>query len=138
VGTIQPTKNKADLAILLPDHSDVSCYRHDISFSSTMNPSGINITEVVEQTKAHLQNDADATPELKASIELILMVVVLLAQRLGLFSQNSSIPPSKDGNRKKLSSKPSDKKAGGQIGPKDLPLVLVDEPDEVQNFLRDA
>jgi transposase len=57
-----------------------------------MNLSGINITEVVERTKAQLQNDADASPALKASIELILLVVVLLAQRLGLNSQNSSIP----------------------------------------------
>jgi len=73
----------------LPDHSDVSCYRYDTPFSSIMNLSGINITEVVEQTKAQLQNDADASPALKASIELILMVVVLLAQRLGLNSQNS-------------------------------------------------
>jgi len=102
----------------LPDHSEVSCYRHDTSFSSTINLSGINITEVVERTKAQLQNDADVSPALKASIALILLVVVLLAQSLGLNSQNSSIPPSKDSNRKKSSSKPSDKKAVGQRGHK--------------------
>jgi transposase len=70
-----------------------------------------------------LQNDADASPALKASIELILLVVVLLAQRLGLNSQNSSIPPSKDSNRKK---------SGGQIGHKGVTLAPVDEPDEVK------
>ena len=57
-----------DLGILLPDHSDVSCYRYDIPFTSTMNLSGINITEVVEQTKAQLLNDAYVSPTLKASI----------------------------------------------------------------------
>lgn len=97
-----------------------------------MNLSGINITEVVEKTKAQLQSDADASPALKASIELILMVVVLLAQRLGLNSQNSSIPPSKDSTRKKSSSKPNDKKAGGQMGHKGVTLTPIDEPDEVK------
>ena len=75
-----------------------------------MNLSGIDITEVVERTKAQLQSHEDASSVLKASIELILMVVVLLVQRLGLNSNNSSIPPSKDSNRKKVHSKPSDKK----------------------------
>jgi transposase len=97
-----------------------------------LNLSGINITEVVERTKAELQNDADASPALKASIELILLVVVLLAQRLGLNRQNSSIPPSKDSHRKKSSSKSSGKKAGGQIGHKGVTLAPVDEPDEVK------
>jgi transposase len=97
-----------------------------------MNLSGINITEVVERTKAQLQNDADASPALKASIELILLVVALLAQRLGLNSQNSNIPPSKDSHRKKSLSKSSGKKAGGQIGHKGVTLAPVDEPDEVK------
>ncbi len=34
-------------------------------------------------------------------LDLILMVVVMLAERLGLHSKNSSNPPSKDPNRKK-------------------------------------
>ena len=96
-----------------------------------MNLSSINITDVEERTKAQLQNDAYASPALKASIELILLVVVLLAQRLGLNNQNSSIPPSKDCNRKKSSSKSSDKKVGGQMGLKGVTLTPVEEPDEV-------
>jgi len=56
-----------------------------------MNLNNINITEVVEQTKAQLQVDKTITPALKMSIELILMVVVMLANKLGLNSQNSSI-----------------------------------------------
>jgi transposase len=97
-----------------------------------MNLSGINITEVVERTKAQLQNDADATPALEASIELILVVVVLLAQRLGLNRQNRSIPPSKDSHRKKSASKPSGKKADAQLGHKGGILAPGDEPDEVK------
>jgi transposase len=75
-----------------------------------MNLSVIDITEVIERTKAQLQSDEDVSSVLKASIELILMVMVLLAPRLGLNSNNSSIPPSKDSNRKKVHCNPSDKK----------------------------
>ncbi len=58
----------------------------------------MKITEIVEQTKAQLQEDNSLTPALKMSIEHIL--VVMLASKLGLNSKNSSIPPSKDINRK--------------------------------------
>lgn len=47
----------------------------------------INIHEVVEKTKAQLQADQALIPALKVSIELILRVVVLLANKLGLKSQ---------------------------------------------------
>jgi transposase len=59
------------------------------------------------------------------------MIVVLLAQRLGLNSGNSSIPPSKDSNCKKDPSKPSDKKVSGQFGHEGVTLAPVDEADEV-------
>ena len=61
----------------------------------------INISEIAEKTKTQLKEDTSITPSLKRSLELILMVVVMLAERLGLHSKNSSIPPSKDPNRKK-------------------------------------
>jgi c-di-GMP-related signal transduction protein len=41
----------------------------------------INIPEIVEQTKKQLQADKTLTPALKMSIELILVVLVLLANR---------------------------------------------------------
>ncbi|OUR62847.1 hypothetical protein A9Q74_03520 [Colwellia sp. 39_35_sub15_T18] len=63
-----------------------------------MNLNRINITEITEQTEAQLQEDKTLTPALKVSIELIL--VVMLASKLGLNSKNSSILPSKDINRK--------------------------------------
>ncbi len=50
------------------------------------------------------------------SIELILVVIVLLASKLGLNSKNSRIPPSKDINREKQAKEKSDKPAGGQKG----------------------
>ena len=97
-----------------------------------MNLNSINITEIVEQTKAQLQTDKTLTPALKMSIELILVVVVMLADKLGLNSKNSSIPPSKDINRKKQTKKKSDKSAGGQNGRIGKTLTQTENPDEVK------
>ena len=44
-----------------------------------MNLNSLNITEIVEQTKIQLQEDKTLSPALKMSIELILVVVVMLA-----------------------------------------------------------
>ncbi|MCP4326365.1 MAG: hypothetical protein GY787_31920 [Alteromonadales bacterium] len=54
----------------------------------------INISEIVEKTKTQLKGDTSITPSLKGSVEFILMAVVMLAEHLGLHSNNSSIPPS--------------------------------------------
>ncbi len=92
----------------------------------------INISEIVEKTKTQLKEDTSITPSLKRSLELILMVVVMLAERLGLHCKNSSIPPSKDPNRKKAPKRSGDKSAGGQKGHKGTTLTQTDPPDEVK------
>ena len=91
----------------------------------------INISEIVEKTKTQLKEDTTITPSLKVSLELILMVVVMLVERLGLHSKNSSIPPSKDPNRKKEPKAKGNKPAGGQKGHKGITLAQTDSPDEV-------
>lgn len=60
-----------------------------------LNLNSINISEIVEKTKTQLQKDKTLMTALKMSIELILGVVVMLACKLELNSQNSSIPPPK-------------------------------------------
>ena len=95
----------------------------------------INISEIVEKTKTQLKEDTSITPALKISLELILIVVVMLAQRLGLNSKNSSIPPSKDPNRKKEPKDKGDKPAGGQKGHKGSTLAQTDFPDEIETCL---
>jgi len=102
-----------------------------------MNLNSINITEIVEQTKTQLQEDKTLTPALKMSIELILVVVVMLAGKLGLNSQNSSIPPSKDINRIKPTREKSEKSAGGQKGRAGKTLTQTETPDEIQVILVD-
>ncbi len=102
-----------------------------------MNLNSINISEIVEQTKAQLQEYKTLTPALKMSIELVLVVVVMLANKLGLNCNNSSIPPSKDMNREKLPKEKSDKKVGGQKGRVGKTLAQTDTPDEVKVILVD-
>jgi transposase len=97
-----------------------------------MNLNSINITEIVEQTKAQLQEDKTLTPALKMSIELLLVVVVMLASKLGLNSKNSSLPPSKDTNRKKQAKEKSGKSAGGQTGRVGKTLTQTQTPDEIK------
>lgn len=100
-----------------------------------MDLKGINIPELVEQTKAQLQQDEALTPALKMSIELILLVVVMLANKLGLNSQNSSLPPSTDINRTKPTKTRSSKSAGGQKGRVGKTLAQTSTPDEVKIIL---
>lgn len=100
-----------------------------------MTLSNINIQEMVEQVKAQLQDDKAITPALKMSIEMILMVVVMLSEKLGLNSKNSSIPPSKDCNRKKTSKANAEKSAGGQKGRQGSTLSQTKEPDEIKTIL---
>jgi transposase len=101
---------------------------------ASMKLADINITEIVEQTKNQLQKDTALTPALKMSIELILVVLVLLANRLGLNSQNSSIPPSQDINRKKTPKNNADKSAGGQPGRQGKTLIQTNTPDDIKKL----
>lgn len=94
----------------------------------------INISELVEKTKAQLKEDNTLAPSLKISLELILIVILMLTERLGLHSKNSSIPPSDDPNRKKKPPQKADKPAGGQKGYKGTTLTQTDSPDEVKTL----
>ncbi len=91
----------------------------------------INITEVVERVKSQVAAEKNLSPALKASLKVLLLVVTLLANKLGLGSTNSSIPPSADPNRKKKERKKSDRKPGGQKGHSVTTLLPVSDPDEV-------
>jgi hypothetical protein len=52
----------------------------------------INITETVESARKLLEADKKISPALRAMFEMLLMIITLLAGKLGLNSQNSSKP----------------------------------------------
>jgi transposase len=95
---------------------------------------GIEIDSVLDSTKKLLTEDESISPALRAAIELIMLVVSLLANRLGLNSQNSSKPPSTDFDRKKNSRNKSDNPAGGQKGREGKTLRPFEEPDVVKDI----
>lgn len=92
----------------------------------------VNVEEVIERVKVQVATEKDLSPAIKASLELLLLIVTLLANRLGLNSKNSSKPPSADPNREKKSRSVGNRKPGGQPGHQGSTLKQVDEPDEVK------
>lgn len=98
----------------------------------------IDVESTIENTKRLLNGDQGVSPALKASIELLLLLVTLLLNRLGLNSRNSSKPPSSDPNREKKKKEPGSNKAGGQKGHNGTTLQKVDKPDVIENIPLDT
>ena len=88
----------------------------------------INITETVESARKLLETDKKISPAVRAMFNMLLMIITLLAGKLGLNSQNSSKPPSSDLNRKK---KTGNNKPGGQPGRVGKNLEPVENPDTI-------
>jgi transposase len=97
-----------------------------------VNSDKINITETVESARKLLEADKKISPALRAMFEMLLMIITLLAGKLGLNSQNSSKPPSTDPNRKKKTgSNIGNNKPGGQPGRVGKNLEPVNNPDTI-------
>jgi len=92
----------------------------------------INVEELVEQVKSQIAGEKDLSPALKASLDLMLLLVTLLLNRLGINSSNSSKPPSADPNRTRKPRSQSGQKPGGQQGHRGTTLQPVADPDEIK------
>jgi len=92
----------------------------------------IDVEATVDKVKALIADEKDLSPTLKASLEVLLLLVTLLVNRLGLNSKNSSKPPSTDRNRVKEPKAKSDRKPGGQKGRNGAFLQPVPDPDEIK------
>lgn len=97
-----------------------------------MTINNIKADKLIEQVKNQIAGEKDLSPALKASLELLLMLMTLLLNRLGLNSSNSSKPPSTDPNRARKPANPSNRKPGGQHGHNGTTLLPVDDPDEIR------
>ncbi|MET0006202.1 MAG: IS66 family transposase [Candidatus Thiodiazotropha sp.] len=97
-----------------------------------MKAEDIDVDSAINSVKELLKKEKDLSPALRSALEVLLLLVALLLNRITLNSKNSSKPPSTDPNRKKTSKKgKTDKKPGGQKGRIGTTLEPVDEPDEV-------
>ena len=92
----------------------------------------IDVDSSINSVKELLRKEKDLSPALRSALEVLLVLVALLLNRMTLNSKNSSKPPSTDPNRKKSSKKgKSNRKPGGQKGRIGTTLEPVDDPDEV-------
>ncbi len=93
---------------------------------------GVDIQQTITSIRQQLDTDHSVSPALRASIDLLILVVTLLANRLGLNSQNSHTPPSADPHREKPSRQPGQRKPGGQPGRQGSQLAPVEDPDDIE------
>lgn len=95
----------------------------------------IDVDSSINSVKELLKNEKDLSPALRSALEVLLLLVALLLNRITLNSKNSSKPPSTDPNRKKFGKKgESHRKPGGQKGHSGTTLEPVDDPDEVSEI----
>jgi len=92
----------------------------------------IDVESAVKNTQQLLEAERGISPALKSALEMILLLVTVLLNRVTLNSKNSSKPPASDPNRKKGSRKKSDKPSGGQKSHKGTTLQKIDNPDEIE------
>jgi transposase len=81
-----------------------------------------------------LAEEAHLSPALRSILEVMIVLVKLVANRLSLSSRNSSKPPSTDRFAKgdKPNKDDAGKKSGGQPGRVGTTLKKIDDPDEIQ------
>jgi len=94
----------------------------------------LDVTATLERVNKQLEKDQDMSKTTRSLIEVLILIVTLLVNRLGLNSGNSSKPPSNDPNRKKAPRKKGNKKKGAQKGHAGTTLVRVDDPDVIENL----
>jgi len=103
--------------------------------TETVTINKIDVSETLKNVENLLKEDKTASPQMRAMIELLVVIINLFVAKFGLNSKNSSIPPSKDPRRKrgaKNKSKGEKKKPGGQKGHNGSTLKKVDKPDRIE------
>ncbi len=97
----------------------------------------INITDALKNVETLLEQDKSASPQLRAMMELLVVIIHLLLGKLGLNSKNSSTPPSKDPRRPRSTNRKTSgekRKPGGQNGHKGSTLEKVANPDKIETI----
>jgi len=92
----------------------------------------IDVNSAISHVKQLLETERDISPALKSALNVILLLVSVLLNRVTLNSKNSSKPPSSDPNRKKDKRSKSNKPSGGQTSHVGKTLCRIDDPDEIE------
>lgn len=108
--------------------------RQDIITGAGVTIDNINVEETVQKVADLIATEKGLSPALQGSLEVLLLLVSLLLNRLGLNSRNSSKPPSVDPFRKKEPRTTSGRKPGGQPGHIGASLKQVADPDIIKEI----
>ena len=92
----------------------------------------IDVTATLKKVEDLLAKDKTLSDSTRSLLEVLVLIVTLMADRLNLSSRNSSKPPSSDPNREKKPRKKGDRKPGGQNGHTGRTLKKVEDPDKVE------
>jgi transposase len=92
----------------------------------------IDVTTTLKKVEALLAKDKALSESTRSLLEILVLIITLLADKLNLNSSNSSKPPSSDPNREKRPKAKTGNKPGGQIGHNGTTLEKVDVPDKVE------
>jgi transposase len=99
-----------------------------------MTVENIDIEASIKAAKELIAKEKNLSPALKVALDVLLLLVTILANRLGLNSKNSSKPPASDPNREKKLKEPGDRKPGGQHGHIGTTLKQVSDPDQIKEL----
>jgi transposase len=91
-----------------------------------------DIAATIEKAQALIHQDEQMSAATKSIVEVLILLISLLANRLNLNSTNSSKPPSTDPNRKKKPKPKTGRNKGGQNGHVGTTLKKVDDPDIIE------
>jgi transposase len=99
----------------------------------------IDVDATLKTVQQLLAEEAHLSPALRSILEVMIVLVKLMANRLSLTSRNSSKPPSSDRFAKDDKSNKDDagKKSGGQPGRVGTTLKMIDDPDEIKALTLD-
>lgn len=98
----------------------------------------INIEATLKKVQQLLAEEEHLSSALRAALEVMIMLVQLMADRLSLTSRNSSKPPStdrfknQDNGHGREESQDKKRRRGGQSGRIGTTLQKVDDPDEIE------
>ena len=96
----------------------------------------IDINDTLEKARQLLNEEKTISSAFKAVIEILLLIITLLVNRLNLNSKNSSRPPSTDQySENKSNRNQPGRKPGGQKGHPGSNLNPVENPDEIKSIM---
>ena len=95
---------------------------------------GLDIDSTIKEVESALKKEKNISSSLKMMMNMLILIVKLLTNKMSKNSTNSSKPPSSDPNRLKSTRGKSDKTVGGQKGHKGKTLIQCDNPDEIEKI----